>query len=66
MRALGSGMSVGQTVRELRWELLVRGNVMGLAYSPYCDADLRIPLSDGGEVSIADLDARVGHESSTG
>ncbi|GIM88652.1 hypothetical protein [Paractinoplanes toevensis] len=34
---------VGSAMRDVRWQLLARGNVMGLAYSPYCDADLRLP-----------------------
>ncbi|GIE92566.1 CHAT domain-containing protein [Paractinoplanes rishiriensis] len=41
--AWGAGLGVGAAVRRMRWELLSRGNVMGLAYSPYCDADLRLP-----------------------
>jgi hypothetical protein len=41
--AWGSGIGVGAAVRRMRWNLLRRGNVMGLAYSPYCDAHLRLP-----------------------
>lgn len=41
--AWGSGLGVGEALRRMRWQLLARGNVMGLAYSPYCDADLRLP-----------------------
>ncbi|WP_433294845.1 CHAT domain-containing protein [Actinoplanes sp. CA-030573] len=41
--AWGSGGGVGAAMRQVRWQLLARGNVMGLAYSPYCDAGLRLP-----------------------
>jgi hypothetical protein len=41
--AWGEGRGVGAALRHVRWQLLARGNVMGLAYSPYCDADLRLP-----------------------
>jgi hypothetical protein len=41
--AWGEGVGVGAALRRMRWHLLSRGNVMGLAYSPYCDADLRLP-----------------------
>jgi tetratricopeptide (TPR) repeat protein len=34
------GISVGEAMRRMRWTLLKRGNLMGLAYSPYCAADL--------------------------
>ena len=40
--ALRSGSSVGDALRLLRWELLRKGNVMGLAYSPYCSSALRL------------------------
>ena len=39
----GSGLGVGEAMRRVRWQLLALGNVMGLAYSPYCDAYLRLP-----------------------
>lgn len=41
--AWASGLGVGAALRRVRWQLLALGNVMGLAYSPYCDADLRLP-----------------------
>jgi hypothetical protein len=41
--AWASGVGVGEALRRMRWQLLALGNVMGLAYSPYCDADLRLP-----------------------
>lgn len=34
--ALAQGRSVGEALRETRWSLLRRGNVMGFAYTPYC------------------------------
>jgi CHAT domain-containing protein len=43
--AWGTGLGVGEAMRRVRWQLLALGNVMGLAYSPYCDADLRLPRS---------------------
>ena len=40
--------SVGEAMRAMRWKLLARGNVLGLAYAAYCDARLRLP---GGRTS---------------
>jgi hypothetical protein len=37
-----SGARMGDAIREMRWELLNKGNLLGLAYTPYCFADLRI------------------------
>ena len=42
LAAVHAGASVGQAMRHMRWELLGRGNVMGLAYSPYCAATLAL------------------------
>jgi hypothetical protein len=42
LAALHAGAGVGQAMRHMRWELLSRGNVMGLAYSPYCAATLAL------------------------
>jgi hypothetical protein len=42
LAALHGGATVGQAMRHMRWELLRRGNVMGLAYSPYCAATLTL------------------------
>ena len=39
---VAKGMQVGQAVREMRWEMLDRGNVLGLAYTPYSFANLHI------------------------
>jgi hypothetical protein len=36
------GATVGEAMREARWRLLALGNVMGLAYTPYCLSNLRI------------------------
>jgi hypothetical protein len=38
----GEGLGVGEAIRRMRLDLLGRGNVMGLAYTPYCSADLRL------------------------
>jgi hypothetical protein len=37
-----SGLSTGEAMRDMRWSLLSRGNLMGLAYSNYSAADLRL------------------------
>jgi hypothetical protein len=39
---LASGLSVGQALHRLRWNLLRRGNVLGLAYTPFCLANLTL------------------------
>ncbi|SFR25383.1 hypothetical protein SAMN04488564_108348 [Lentzea waywayandensis] len=39
---LASGLSAGEALRQVRWEMLSRGNVMGLAYALYGSADLRV------------------------
>jgi hypothetical protein len=36
------GQAVGQVLWELRQEFLKRGNPLGLAYTLYCDADMRL------------------------
>ena len=33
---------VGQIIKELRWELLMKCNLLGLIYTPYCSAELCI------------------------
>lgn len=35
-------LPIGQAMREVRWELANKGNILGLAYTPYCMADLTI------------------------
>jgi hypothetical protein len=42
LTALGAGLTVGQAIRRMRHRLLGKGNVLGLAYSAYCSASLRI------------------------
>ncbi|MDX8147155.1 hypothetical protein SK854_33935 [Lentzea sp. BCCO 10_0061] len=39
---LASGLSAGEALRQVRWEMLSRGNVMGLAYGLCGSADLRV------------------------
>ncbi|NKE62641.1 hypothetical protein FXN61_40310 [Lentzea sp. PSKA42] len=39
---LAEGMSAGEALRRTRWEMLGRGNVMGLAYTLHAGADLRL------------------------
>ncbi|SNY53179.1 CHAT domain-containing protein [Paractinoplanes atraurantiacus] len=41
---LARNVPVGEAMRRMRWSLLARGNVMGLAYTPYCAADLTLRL----------------------
>jgi hypothetical protein len=42
----GEGLPVGEALRQVRWQLLARGNVMGLAYTPYCLSTLAIRPRD--------------------
>jgi hypothetical protein len=49
LEGLWTGMTTGEALRATRWALLRRGNVMGLSYSPYCDADLSLPIPGGHE-----------------
>ncbi|WP_433727532.1 CHAT domain-containing protein [Actinoplanes sp. CA-051413] len=46
--ALWSGLGVSAALRQMRWEMLARGNLMGLAYTPYCDANLHLPVVNTG------------------
>ena len=39
------GTPVGEAIRRLRYWLLQKGNLMGLAYTPYCSASLRLRAS---------------------
>jgi hypothetical protein len=43
-RRLLAGEAVGQTMYDFRWALLRQRNPLGLAYVPYCYADLRLDL----------------------
>lgn len=45
LRPLFAGATVAAAIRVMRWTLLARGNLLGLAYSPYCDARLRLPTA---------------------
>jgi hypothetical protein len=40
--ALNMGATVGQAMRTMRWALVRRGNLMGLTYTPYSLANLRL------------------------
>ncbi|MGH3165160.1 MAG: hypothetical protein ACRDN0_04590, partial [Trebonia sp.] len=48
LAALARGSSVGGAIREVRWAMLRRGNVMGFAYTPYCLAGLTLRPSHEG------------------
>lgn len=39
---LAEGMPAGEALRQTRWEMLGRGNVLGLAYALHAGADLRL------------------------
>lgn len=41
-RKIASNMAVGQALREVRWELANKGNLLGLAYTLYCLANLHV------------------------
>lgn len=43
-----NGASVGSAMHEVRWELANKGNLLGLAYTPYCFSELHI-TRDGAE-----------------
>jgi hypothetical protein len=42
LKRFRSGTPVGQALREQRFELLERRNLLGLAYTPYCLSALHI------------------------
>ncbi|HTU10588.1 MAG TPA: CHAT domain-containing protein [Allosphingosinicella sp.] len=42
LETLGKGEAVGDAIRAMRWAMLDKGNLLGLAYTPYCLADLRL------------------------
>lgn len=42
MQRMRLGDGVGEALRQTRWQLLRLGNVMGLAYTPYCLAELSL------------------------
>lgn len=42
LKTFRRGRSVGEAMRDMRWCLISRGNVLGFAYSPYCASDLKL------------------------
>jgi hypothetical protein len=42
LKLLADGLSVGEALHRLRWGLLRNGNVLGLAYTPFCLANLTL------------------------
>jgi hypothetical protein len=42
IQAFLNGEPIGQVVQRLRWQLLLKRNVLGLVYTPYCYADLHL------------------------
>lgn len=42
---LGQQVGVGEAIYTIRWELANKGNLLGLAYTPYCLADLHLVFS---------------------
>jgi len=40
LRRIAGGTTVGEAMYQVRWELASKGNLLGLAYTPYCLADL--------------------------
>jgi hypothetical protein len=46
LAALLDGHGVAAAVRRMRWRLLRKGNVMGLAYTPYCYGGLRLRAAE--------------------
>jgi len=42
LAAFIEGLSVASAVRQMRWELMKKGNLMGLAYTPNCYGALRL------------------------
>jgi hypothetical protein len=45
VREVAHNKPIGTALRAMRWSLLLRGNVMGLAYTPYCSAELALRSS---------------------
>ncbi|HUQ30733.1 MAG TPA: hypothetical protein VM095_01380 [Pyrinomonadaceae bacterium] len=40
------GMTVGEAMYQVRWKLANKGNLLGLAYTPYCMSNLRIAIGN--------------------
>jgi hypothetical protein len=45
--SLAAEEPVADAIRSMRWTLMNRGNLLGLAYTPYCFADLRVSFTSG-------------------
>jgi hypothetical protein len=45
LAAVTNGATVGMALRQARWAMLRRGNLMGFAYTPYCLASLTLRQS---------------------
>jgi hypothetical protein len=48
LSSLARGAAVGEAIREVRWAMLRKGNVMGFAYTPYCLANLKLRNQEAG------------------
>jgi hypothetical protein len=46
LKRLADCVPVGTALREIRWELANKGNLLGLAYTPYCLADLAVQYTN--------------------
>jgi hypothetical protein len=42
LRKIVAGASVGEAMRQTRWEFVNKGNLLGLAYTPYCMSSLHV------------------------
>jgi HEAT repeat protein len=42
LESLWHGATVAESIRDMRWKLLAKGNLMGLAYTPYCYGAVRL------------------------
>jgi hypothetical protein len=52
LSGLYTGDSMGTALRRMRWELLARHSLAGLAYTPYGCIDLRVPSRVRGVVTV--------------
>ncbi|MGB2678399.1 MAG: hypothetical protein WAN12_15040 [Candidatus Acidiferrum sp.] len=46
LRKIAQGAKVGEAMYQVRWELANKGNLLGLAYTPYCLSNLHV-VKDG-------------------
>ncbi len=44
IQAFLNGEPIGKAIQKLRWQLLLKRNVLGLVYTPYCYADLKLVM----------------------